>query len=171
MGGGVEQVHVASATAAEACLAAEDLGGHASQVHAVGNREVVGAVGRGQCVVDREVRAHAGCDGLLAGGQVHLTRHEPLADVEPRSLVGVVLAKDGFLVGPAQDHRRVELETGLGVEHVAGSELVGGGRGLGVRRHDDLQMPGRWWRDSASGSGGGETGTVVPGEPAGHCPA
>ncbi len=86
---------------------------------------VVGAVGRGQCVVDREMRAHAGRDGFLAGGQVHLARHEALADVEPRSFVGVVLAKDGFLVGPTQDHRRVEPETGFGVERVVGSELVG----------------------------------------------
>jgi hypothetical protein len=48
-------------------------------------------------IVGGEVGTDPGGDRLLAGGQVHLPRHQPLADVEARPLVGVVLAQPRLL--------------------------------------------------------------------------
>ena len=81
-----------------------------SQVDAVRDREVVRPVGRGDRVVGGEVGADAGRDRLLAGRQVHLAGHQTLADVEPRPLVGVVLAQDRLLEGPDEDHRPVQTQ-------------------------------------------------------------
>jgi len=56
----IEQVHVPATAAAEAGLPAEDLGGQPIQVDAVGDRQVVRAVGGGDRVPGGEVREDAG---------------------------------------------------------------------------------------------------------------
>jgi hypothetical protein len=127
---GVEQVHVTATAVTEAGLAAEDLGGHRSHVHAVRDREVVRAVGGRHGVVRGEVSAHPGGNGFLARREVHLAGDEPLADVEARALVGVVVAPDRLLERADQDHRAVQPEPGRAV-HDALRRMRTGGCGGG----------------------------------------
>lgn len=77
VGVGVEQVHVPAAALAEPGLAAEDLGGELAQVHAVGDRQVVRAVGRRHRVVRGQVITHAHGHRFLPRGEVHLPGISP----------------------------------------------------------------------------------------------
>ena len=135
----VEQVHVTTASPPEPGLPTEDLGGHLEQMNPVRDGEVVGAVRRGDRVVGSQVCADACCDRLLAGRQVHLPRDQDLSDVEPGTLVRVVLAEDGLLVGAAEHHRLVELEPDGGVQGHLTVALLGNRSARCLCGHTDLQ--------------------------------
>ena len=113
----IEQVHVAALALAQAGDLAEHLGRHRVERHALGNGEVVRPVRADHGVLLLEVRADAHRHRLLAGGQVHLARHRPGADVKRQALldVGRQLALQidighGLLVVPDLHHLLVHPE-------------------------------------------------------------
>jgi hypothetical protein len=72
----IRDVHRAALAAVEAGGLAEQLGHHAAQVRALGQRVAVPAVGGGEVVGGMQVRADAGGHRLLPGGQVQRPAHQ-----------------------------------------------------------------------------------------------
>ena len=85
-------MHRAALAAAQAVLAAEDLGHHGLEVAALGDAVAVAAVGRGDAVLVVQVQADADAGGLLAGVEMDEAR-----DVAGRELLvnGVLELADG----------------------------------------------------------------------------
>ena len=98
----------------ESGFPAENLGGHALQVDALGDSDVVGAVGRGNCVVVAEVGADAGAGRLLAGREVEFAGDGAGGDVERRLFPLELLLLEALLVVSCGDHVVVEVTQSVG---------------------------------------------------------
>ena len=110
-------MHVAALALAQAGDFAEHLGGHGVQRHALGNREVVGAVGADHGVVRGQMRADANGHRFLASGQMHLARDRAGANVKGQTLLDIrgqfalhVDRRHGLFVKADLDHLLVHPE-------------------------------------------------------------
>ena len=83
----VKQMHMPALAFAQAGHLAKHLSRHGVQRHAFGNRKMVRPMRAHHRVIVTQMRADAHGDWLLSGGQMHLARHRPTADVKGQTFL------------------------------------------------------------------------------------